>query len=66
MAHPGCKSLRTCRGASHGTVHGNIVSGDWFVIAGSRTGELSGLRGEGGFQANLGESVQVYRDHWFE
>jgi len=31
-----------------GTVDGNIVNGDWFVIAGSGTGELSGLRGEGG------------------
>jgi hypothetical protein len=46
-----------------GTVDGNIVSGGWFVIAGSGTG---GLRGEGGFRANLGESVQVYLDHWFE
>src|SRR6202021_2159063 len=49
-----------------GTVDGNIVSGDWFVIPGSGAGELSGLRGEGGFRANLGESGLVYLDYWFE
>jgi Protein of unknown function (DUF3224) len=49
-----------------GTVRDNIVSGDWFVIPGSGTGGLAGLRGEGGFRANLGESAQVHLDHWFE
>ena len=49
-----------------GTVDGNIVSGDWFVIPNSGTGELSGLRGEGGFRASLGENAQVYLDYWFE
>lgn len=49
-----------------GTVEGNVVSGDWFVIPGSGTGELAGLRGEGGFRANLGEGAQVYLDYWFE
>jgi hypothetical protein len=49
-----------------GTVDGSIVSGDWFVIAGSGTGELSGLRGEGAFRANLGEDAKVYLDFWFE
>ena len=44
----------------------NIVSGDWFVIAGSGTGQLAGLRGEGGFRAKLGESAQVHLDYWFE
>jgi hypothetical protein len=48
-----------------GTVQDNIVSGDWFVIAGSGTGELAGLRGEGGFRANLGEGGQVHLDYWF-
>jgi Protein of unknown function (DUF3224) len=37
-----------------GTVQDNIVSGDWFVIPGSGTGKLAGLRGTGGFRANLG------------
>jgi hypothetical protein len=49
-----------------GTVQGSIVSGDWFVIPGSGTGQLAGLRGEGGFRANLGEGAQVHLDYWFE
>lgn len=49
-----------------GTVLDNIVSGDWFVIPGSGTGELNGLRGTGGFRANLGEGAQVHLDYWFE
>jgi Protein of unknown function (DUF3224) len=49
-----------------GTVGDNIVSGDWFAIVGSGTGQLAGLRGEGGFRANLGEGAQVRLDYWFE
>jgi hypothetical protein len=49
-----------------GTVEDNIVSGDWFVVPGSGTGELLGLRGDGGFRANLGESAQVHLDYWFD
>ena len=49
-----------------GTVAGAVVSGDWFVIPGSGTGGLVGLRGEGGFRADLGESAQVHLDYWFE
>jgi hypothetical protein len=49
-----------------GTVHGTIVSGEWFVIPGSGTGQLAGLRGDGGFRANLGENAQVHLDYWFE
>lgn len=49
-----------------GTVQDNIVSGEWFVIAGSGTGKLAGLRGSGGFRANLGEGAQVHLDYWFE
>jgi hypothetical protein len=49
-----------------GTVQDNIVSGDWFVIPGSGTGQLAGLRGEGGFRADLGEGAQVHLDYWFE
>lgn len=49
-----------------GTVADNIVSGDWFVVPRSGTGELTGLRGTGGFQANLGEGAEVYLDYWFE
>ena len=49
-----------------GTVVGGIVSGDWFVIPGSGTGQLAGLRGTGGFRANLGEGAQIHLDYWFE
>src|SRR5262245_42589795 len=49
-----------------GTVEGNVVSGDWFVVPGSGTGGRVGLRGTGGFRANLGEGAQVHLDHWFE
>jgi Protein of unknown function (DUF3224) len=49
-----------------GTVDGNTVSGDWFMVPGSGTGELAGLHGEGGFRANLGEGAQVHLDYWFE
>ena len=49
-----------------GTVADAIVSGAWFVVPGSGTGQLAGLRGEGGFRANLGEGAQVHLDYWFE
>ena len=49
-----------------GTVEGSIVSGDWFVVPGSGTGGLAGLRGEGGFRASLGEGARVHLDYWFE
>jgi hypothetical protein len=42
------------------------VKGDWFVVPGSGTGELAGLRGEGGFQAELGQHADVTLDYWFE
>jgi hypothetical protein len=37
-----------------------------FVIPGSGTGGLAGLRGEGGFTANLGEGADITLDYWFE
>src|SRR5262245_32259380 len=49
-----------------GTVEDKIVSGEWFVVPGSGTGELAGLRGTGDFRANLGEGAQVHLDYWFE
>ena len=49
-----------------GTVEGSVVSGVWFVVPGSGTGQLSWLRGEGGFHANLGEGARVHLDYWFE
>lgn len=49
-----------------GTLEGNIVAGEWFVVPGSATGELSGLRGEGGFTAELGQHATITLDYWFE
>jgi uncharacterized protein DUF3224 len=39
------------------------VAGNWFVVPGSGTGGLAGLRGEGGFQAELGQSADAYIDY---
>jgi hypothetical protein len=49
-----------------GTVKDAVVSGDWFVVPGSATGDLEGLRGEGGFKAALGQSADITLDYWFE
>lgn len=49
-----------------GTVEGSVVSGTWFVIPGSGTGNLAGLRGEGDFTARLGEDADVTLQYWFE
>lgn len=49
-----------------GTVEGSVVSGMWFVIPGSGTGDLAGLRGEGGFTASLGEDADVTLQYWFD
>ncbi|GAB3420505.1 DUF3224 domain-containing protein [Flindersiella endophytica] len=49
-----------------GTVEGQVVNGEWFVVPGSGTGDLIGLRGTGGLHAKLGESAHIHLDHWFE
>jgi hypothetical protein len=49
-----------------GTLKGSTVSGEWFVVPGSGTGELAGLRGEGGFTAELGQGADITLDYWFE
>jgi hypothetical protein len=49
-----------------GTLQGSKVKGTWFVIPGSGTGDLHGLRGEGGFEAELGQHASWTLDYWFE
>jgi Protein of unknown function (DUF3224) len=49
-----------------GTLKGSTVSGNWFVVPGSGTGGLRGLRGEGGFTAQLGQRADITLDYWFE
>jgi Protein of unknown function (DUF3224) len=39
------------------------VAGNWFVVPGSGTEGLAGLRGDGGFQAELGQSAEAYIDY---
>jgi hypothetical protein len=49
----------------HGTLAGKQVKGEWFVVPGSGTGELAGLRGEGGFEAELGQHATIWLDYDF-
>jgi hypothetical protein len=49
-----------------GTLVGDRVEGRWFVIAGSGTGDLAGLRGEGTFSAKLGDHAHWTLDFRFE
>ena len=42
------------------------IKGTWFVVPGSGTGDLCGLRGEGGFEGRFGEGSEAMLDYWFE
>ena len=45
--------------------HGKIRA-TWFVVPGSGTGELAGLRGEGGFVGEFGKGSDGTLEYWFE
>jgi hypothetical protein len=45
--------------------HGRITA-TWFVVPGSGTDELTGLRGEGGFVGEFGKESEGTLDYWFE
>jgi len=47
-------------------VENGEISAKWFVVPGSGTGELSGLRGEGGFTGRFGKGSDATLDYWFE
>jgi hypothetical protein len=49
-----------------GTVIGKETNAVWFVVPGSGTGQLKGLRGEGGFKAQLGEHGSYWLDYYIE
>lgn len=49
-----------------GSLVGNRVKGTWFVVPNSGTGDLAGLRGEGGFEAELGQHASYTLAYWFE
>lgn len=42
------------------------IKATWFVVPGSGTGDLSGLRGEGGFEGDFGKGSEATLDYWFE
>jgi hypothetical protein len=51
---------------SAGTFDGTEAKGDLSVVPDSGTGELRGLRGEGGFSAPIGSDATVTLDYDFE
>ncbi len=42
------------------------IRAKWFVVPGSGTGDLSRLRGEGGFEGEFGKGSDGWLDYWFE
>jgi hypothetical protein len=47
-------------------VENGKIKATWFVVPGSGTGDLSGLRGEGGFEGDFGKGSDGWLDYWFE
>jgi Protein of unknown function (DUF3224) len=47
-------------------VENGKIKATWFVVPGSGTGDLSGLRGEGGFEGHFGKGSDATLDYWFE
>jgi len=47
-------------------VENGQIKATWFVVPGSGTGDLSGLRGEGGFEGQFGKGSDGTLDYWFE
>jgi hypothetical protein len=47
-------------------VENGKIKATWFVVPGSGTGELLGLRGEGGFEGQFGKGSDGTLDYWFE
>jgi hypothetical protein len=47
-------------------VENGKIRATWFVVPGSATGDLSGLRGEGGFEGQFGKGSDGTLEYWFE
>jgi Protein of unknown function (DUF3224) len=47
-------------------VENGKIRATWFVVPGSGTGDLSGLRGDGGFEGSFGTGSDGTLDYWFE
>ncbi len=50
----------------HETVANGKIKAAWFVVPGSGTEGLSGLRGQGGFEGDFGKGSEGTLDYWFE
>jgi hypothetical protein len=48
------------------TVENGKIKATWFVVPGSGTGDLVGLRGEGGFEGQFGKGSNGTLEYWFE
>jgi hypothetical protein len=48
------------------SVENGKIMASWSVVPGSGTGDLSGLRGEGGFEGEFGKGSNGTLDYWFE
>jgi Protein of unknown function (DUF3224) len=47
-------------------VENGKIQATWFVVPGSGTGDLLGLRGEGGFEGQFGKGSIGTLEYWFE
>jgi hypothetical protein len=47
-------------------VENGKIKATWFVVPGSGTGDLSGLRGEGGLEGQFGNDSDGTLEYWFE
>ena len=47
-------------------VENGKIKATWFVVPRSGTGDLAGLRGEGGFEGDFGKGSDGWLDYWFE
>jgi hypothetical protein len=47
-------------------VENGKIKATWLVVPGSGTGDLSRLRGEGGFEGHFGKGSHGTLDYWFE
>ena len=47
-------------------VENGKITATWFVVPGSGTRDLAGLRGEGGFQGDFGKGSDGTLNYWFE
>jgi uncharacterized protein DUF3224 len=47
-------------------IENGSIKATWFVVPGSGTEDLAGLRGEGGFEGSFGQGSEGTLDYWFE